>query len=101
MVCLLENNLITTYMKTTVIGSFPKPIYLIIPDWFKNYGKETQKYNDYLNNLPLDHYQNIDKAIKEVINIQDTIGIDIITSGEVNRENYIYGFKKNIIYWPY
>ena len=40
-------------LTTTVIGSFPKPEYLQIPDWFKtdtNTGKETAAFSEMLSN---------------------------------------------------
>jgi len=82
-------------IKTTVIGSFPKPDYLKIPDWFKS-NNTTTKYNvnDYTiyyeneSHKKIEEY-NLLKAIKEVIELQDEIGIDVLTDGEVRREHYI------------
>ena len=39
-------------MKTTVIGSYPKPEYVKIPDWFKTStdGHYTDLVTDYLKN---------------------------------------------------
>lgn len=79
-------------IKTTVIGSFPKPEYLKIPDWF-NLGTTSTTSNienNYFNNLPKDHNNNILRAIKEIISFKDSIGIDIIVDGEARRSNYIH-----------
>lgn len=82
-------------IKTTVIGSYPKPDYLKIPDWFTggensmSYGYDVNHYTNYHENMPADHEYKLIKAIKEIIEIQDEIGIDIVTDGEVRREHYI------------
>ena len=34
----------------------------------------------------------IKKAQKEVLDVQTELGIDVITDGEVSRENYIFHF---------
>ncbi len=82
-------------MLTTVIGAFPKPKYLKITDWFnttggtdtsnptKFYEKEIKKIGDKAEEIFL-------KATKQVIIDQEECGIDIITDGEVRRENYIH-----------
>ena len=82
-------------IKTTVIGSFPKPNYLKIPDWFTGglnsmtSGYDSNNYTDYHENRPVDHEYHLIKAIKDIIELQDEIGIDILTDGEVRREHYI------------
>ena len=76
-------------MKTTTIGAYPRPSYLKMPDWFQN-----------INNTPIDWDRAwkllgnqkdklIKKVCQEVIKEQETIRIDIITDGEVRRENYV------------
>ena len=87
-------------MKTTVIGSYPKPEYLKINDWFKTsttgcYSKTVTKY---LKNENLDDLEEkFDRAADEVINELVHLGIDIITDGEIRRENYIHTFCRSII----
>ena len=82
-------------MLTTVIGAYPKPSYLKLPDWFNVEGGTDTKY-------PTKDYQNaikemggkaesiFQKATEEVIKDQIECGIDIVTDGEVRRENYIH-----------
>ena len=82
-------------MITTVIGAYPKPNYLKITDWFnaqggtdnpnptKFYTKEIKKMGDKVEELFF-------KAAKEIIDDQIDCGIDIITDGEIRRENYIH-----------
>jgi len=38
----------------------------------------------------------VERAIDDVIKIQSDIGIDIITDGEISRENYIYSFCRTL-----
>ena len=83
---------------TTVVGSFPKPKYLPIEDWFdatrKNQGMNTSKttrlYTDYSKNQNPNDEKLFIKAAKEIINLQLNAGIMIPTDGEVRRENYIH-----------
>jgi 5-methyltetrahydropteroyltriglutamate--homocysteine methyltransferase len=83
---------------TTVVGSFPKPKYLPIEDWFdatrKNQGMNTSKitrlYTDYSKNQNPNDEKLFIKAAKEIINLQLDAGIMIPTDGEVRRENYIH-----------
>jgi len=86
-------------MGTTVVGSFPKPEYLNIPDWFKtgtSFGadKATHAYTEMLANQSMEEKESLEndmmRATKEVVDIQTDCGIDVVTDGEVRRENYIH-----------
>ena len=82
-------------MITTVIGAFPKPAFLQLPDWFNIEGGTDTKYPTKFYNHAIEKMgseaENIFlKATKEVINDQIECNIDIITDGEVRRENYIH-----------
>ncbi|KAJ7376930.1 hypothetical protein OS493_031526 [Desmophyllum pertusum] len=82
-------------LSTTVIGSFPKPPYLHIPDWFSTSqsGSFTERYNRFLVNPSASETEElIIRATKEVIDIQAEAGVDVITDGELRRENYILHF---------
>ena len=83
---------------TTTIGSYPKPKYLPVRDWFdaaredggmnsssitKDYTKISQKLNEADEAL-------FQQAAKEIIDIQLDAGVTIPTDGEVRRENYIH-----------
>ena len=85
-------------IKTTVVGSFPKPDYLNIPDWFKPGGLggkfNIKDYSNYYKNLPSEHEYKLIRSIKEIIEYHDNIGIDIVTDGEVRREHYINYFLR-------
>ena len=76
-------------MKTTTIGSYPKPSYLKIPDWFQNIDNTPIDWERAWKLLGNKKEELIKKASQEVIREQETAGIDIITDGEVRRENYI------------
>ena len=72
-------------MKTTVIGAFPKPKYLHSSDWF------TKGMVDQIYKTTADE-DDVINAIEQTIKTQVDIGIDIITDGEIRRENYIHFF---------
>mgnify|MGYP001189732312 CR=1 FL=1 len=82
-------------MLTTVIGAYPKPSYLKITDWFNASGGTdteypTKFYEDEIKKMG-DHFDELlDRATKEIINDQEECGVDILTDGEVRRENYIH-----------
>jgi len=94
-------------LKTTVIGAWPKPEYLNIPDWFSNKGN----FDDALlkdltgmgggfdprtaTNIVKDE-NTIRKAAKEVMDGQIDLGIDVITDGEVERGAYYMHIMSNI-----
>ncbi len=80
---------------TTTIGSYPKPGYLKIPDWFqgeKGTDAEypTKGWDEAIKSLGSDFEAIINKATQEIISDQIECGVDIITDGEVRRENYIH-----------
>ena len=84
-------------MQTTVIGSYPKPDYINLPDWFKtcDQNHDTIKTNKLIKDGSVSE-EMILKSIEEVIMEQKKLGIDIITDGEMRRENYIYYFCRDI-----
>ena len=88
-------------MLTTVIGAYPKPSFLQLPDWFNAEGgtdtlKPTVDYNNAIKKMGEDSESIFLKAAAEVINDQIECGIDIITDGEVRRENYIHYHCRHI-----
>ena len=85
--------------KTTVIGSFPKPSYLKIPDWFaeSSIGNPSKLYNAFIENVDMEEFEDtLETALKDVIEEQINLGIDVITDGEISRENYIYSFCRHL-----
>ena len=87
-----------TKIQTTTIGSFPKPKYLPIIDWFDsargeegmNTVKTTIEYSLYNKNKKKSDEVLFKRAASEIISIQLNAGIDIPTDGEIRRENYIH-----------
>ena len=82
-------------MITTVIGAYPKPSFLKLPDWFKVEGgidseHPTEDYNKAIKSMGSEEESLFLRATKEVIEDQIECGIDIVTDGEVKRENYIH-----------
>ena len=82
-------------MLTTVIGAYPKPDYLKITDWFNAKGgtdtaNPTKFYENEIKKMGSSAELIFNKAAKEVIRDQLDCGIDIITDGEIRRENYIH-----------
>ena len=83
---------------TTTIGSFPKPKYLPVRDWFdaaredggmnvstitKEYSIASQTFDETAEAL-------FQRASRDIIDVQLNAGITIPTDGEVRRENYIH-----------
>ena len=82
-------------MLTTVIGAYPKPNYLKITDWFNAKGgtdtaNPTKLYEDEINRMGSEAETIFKRAAQDVIKDQLDCGIDIITDGEIKRENYIH-----------
>eukprot|EP00357_Protocruzia_adherens_P008839 CAMPEP_0115016256 /NCGR_PEP_ID=MMETSP0216-20121206/27314_1 /TAXON_ID=223996 /ORGANISM="Protocruzia adherens, Strain Boccale" /LENGTH=87 /DNA_ID=CAMNT_0002386649 /DNA_START=98 /DNA_END=357 /DNA_ORIENTATION=- len=77
-------------INTTTIGSYPKPDYLDIPDWVKNktFGFMSA-YTGHLKNRDQMAEYNIMKALKEYAELQEEVGLDILTDGELRRGDYI------------
>ncbi|XP_057304905.1 5-methyltetrahydropteroyltriglutamate--homocysteine methyltransferase-like [Hydractinia symbiolongicarpus] len=87
-------------LRTTLIGSMPKPDYLKIPCWISN-GKENPNYianyNDVKKQFTSEQLQDqVEKAIRETINFQSSIGISVGTDGEMGRNQYVYSFCRNL-----
>ncbi len=81
---------------TTVIGAYPKPDYVNLPDWFDpefdgpDNANPTGSWLKAMESLGADAEQILQRGIKQVIEDQIECGIDIPTDGEVRRENYIH-----------
>ena len=87
-------------IRTTTIGSYPKPDYAPVPGWFdiRNvHGKSpTRTYSAFLRDRPDNAEELLNQATREVVREQAEIGIDIPTDGEVCREHYIYYHLRHI-----
>ncbi len=86
-------------IRTTTIGSYPKPDYVPVPDWYHGKSEDeagrhptnpTQLYTEYLRQRTADGEAAFDEGTREIVREQDEIGIDIPTDGEVRREHYVF-----------
>ncbi len=88
---------------TTCIGSYPKPNYVPIRDWFQiekgltSAGAEvTRGYTNAMNLTDPETEALFVRATNEAIADQVTCGIDVPTDGEQRRENYIHYHCRNL-----
>lgn len=82
-------------IRTTVVGAYPKPDLIPVVDWFREEGggdnaDPTAKYLDNLADMGDEAEALFVRAADEVIGDQCRCGVDIVTDGEVRRENYIH-----------
>lgn len=80
---------------TTTIGAYPKPAYVPITDWFTADYRSTNvdftsRYDRQLAAAEGRAEELFRQATAEVINDQVEAGIDVVTDGEVRRENYVH-----------
>ncbi|XP_077977705.1 5-methyltetrahydropteroyltriglutamate--homocysteine methyltransferase-like [Glandiceps talaboti] len=84
---------------TTVIGSYPKPENLKTPDWFKipHHEYAATMYSEFCGKMSAEELEKeVTVAMKEVIDEQIEDGIDVITDGEIRRENYIFHLCRHL-----
>ena len=83
-------------ISTTTIGAYPKPDYVPIADWFTTDYRAgsvvdyTSAYGEQLVAAGAGAELLFRRATKEVIDDQIDAGIDVVTDGEVRRENYVH-----------
>ncbi len=82
---------------TTTIGSYPKPAYVEIPDWFRcggpNTDDPTSTHTAFMREAGeegKDIEEMLARGTREVVLDQVGAGIDIPTDGEIRRDNYIH-----------
>ncbi len=87
-------------LRTTTIGSYPKPPGTPVPGWFQdrkvNPNEPTKTYTEFIRDQAADAGERLDQATQAVVREQAEIGIDIPTDGEVRREHYIYYHLRHI-----
>ncbi len=80
-------------LTTTTIGSYPKPDYVPVRDWF-DASRQSTGMNDPTVTLTYSEEARFEpaflRAAGEVLAAQIEAGVDIPTDGEVRRENYIH-----------
>ena len=82
-------------LKTATLGAFPKPDYVPIIDWFRqpdgpDGADPTGHYVENLAALGDQAETLFARGTADIIADQVAAGIDIVTDGEVRRENYIH-----------
>jgi 5-methyltetrahydropteroyltriglutamate--homocysteine methyltransferase len=77
-------------LKTTTIGSYPKPDYLRIPEFVPKHQDPTRRYSEYLASITDDDRERLERATHENIQHQVAAGIDIPTDGETPRSHYVH-----------
>ena len=84
-------------ISTTCIGSYPKPDYVPIADWFEidkgltTAGEDvTRKYTQVMARADEETEALFRRATRQAIEDQVACGIDVPTDGEQRRENYIH-----------
>lgn len=85
---------------TTTIGAYPKPEYVPIPDWFQQESTTSEDPTKALDACTESSGSEVekllDKATVEVVTEQTDLGIDVVTDGEIRRENYIHYHCRNM-----
>ena len=88
-------------LRTTTVGSYPKPANLPVPGWSEdrsiNPDLPTKSYTDFDSDRPDDTEGLFDQVAQAVVREQVDIGIDIPTDGEIRREHYIYYHLRQIV----
>ena len=80
------------FRDTRFVRPYCEMIYLCwVHCGFKYVTLYPHKY-EYLNNIFPEIQESLDKAVKEAILEQEALGIDVITDGELARDNYIFHF---------
>jgi len=86
-------------IRTTTIGSYPKPDYVPLQDWYhaKPEGDRgvhptdpTRLYAEFEKARTERDDELLDRGTQEVVREQAELGIDVPTDGEVRRDHYVY-----------
>lgn len=87
-------------IQTTTIGAYPKPEYVPISDWFQQestIAEDPTRALDASDQCSGPEVEKLlDRATLEVVREQTELGIDVVTDGEVRRENYIHYHCRNM-----
>ena len=82
-------------ISTTVIGGYPKPAYVPISDWFGAVPDDgavdyTSAFAEEMARVGEGREELFRRAAAEIIRDQVEAGVEIVTDGEVRRENYVH-----------
>ncbi|MCH8038462.1 MAG: cobalamin-independent methionine synthase II family protein, partial [Proteobacteria bacterium] len=86
---------------TTTLGAYPKPDFVPVPDWFRAKGgpdtrRPTAGYLEALAEMGEEAEALFARGVAQVVGDQVEAGIDVLTDGEVRRENYIHYHCRHI-----
>lgn len=81
-------------LTTTCLGAWPKPLDLPVRDWFQvshgDAGYAEQVIGTWGHAQTDEARSRLDAATAEVVETQLACGIDVVTDGELRRENYVH-----------
>ena len=77
-------------LRTTTIGSYPKPDYLRIPPFIPKHPDPTRRHGEYLARRTEADAALLRRATIENVRHQVDAGIDIPTDGETPRSHYVH-----------
>ncbi|MHA1165891.1 MAG: cobalamin-independent methionine synthase II family protein [Alphaproteobacteria bacterium] len=83
-------------IRTTTIGSYPKPDYLRIPDFVAKHPDPTRRYSEFLASRTPEDEALLKRATHETIQHQVSAGIDIPTDGETPRSHYVHHHLRHL-----
>src|SRR5262245_2782424 len=91
-----RNGLMTMLMPTTVVGSLPQPDWLVRKDVMLTSAPPRVRLRKIwrVEKPYLEEAQ--DDATAQVVRMQEAVGIDIISDGEVRRESYFNRFANEL-----
>ena len=83
-------------MKTTTIGSYPKPDSMSLPGFIAKHPNPTARYTEWLKTRSDADVQAALEGGQAIVREQVSCGIDIPTDGEAPREHYVYYHLRHI-----
>ena len=83
-------------MKTTTIGSYPKPASMTLPGFIAKHPNPTARYTEWLKTRTDADVEAALEGARAIVREQVGCGIDIPTDGEAPREHYVYYHLRHI-----
>jgi len=83
-------------MKTTTIGSYPKPDSMTLPGFIAKHPNPTASYSKWLKTRSEEDIESALEGGRAIVREQVSCGIDIPTDGEAPREHYVYYHLRHI-----
>lgn len=83
-------------MRTTTIGSYPKPDGMSLPGFIAKHPNPTARYTEWLKTRTDEDVQAALEGARAIVREQVSCGIEIPTDGEAPREHYVYYHLRHI-----